>query len=95
MDINKYSFPYSLPHILSAIADATFISLDLEFSGVSNNKTRGGRPGEPEAGRPTLQDRYQETKEAGERFQIMQVGLTCVMEDANNSRRYCSFSPYT
>lgn len=47
------------------------------------SKQGGGGDG---SGKPTLQQRYLETKEAAERYQILQFGLTCVKQDVENGK---------
>lgn len=39
-----------------------------------------------DVGKPSLQQRYLETKEAAERYQILQFGLTCVIQDVENAK---------
>ncbi len=85
MDVDKHSFHSSLLDILTAISKAHFVSIDLELSGISSRQpfkpaTLDGADG----GKQTLQERYEETKEAAERYQILQIGLTCVEEDVDN-----------
>lgn len=74
MEVNRSSFPSAMLDILDAISRAHFVSFDLELSGVASK--RNGGPG-----KPSLQQRYEETKRAAEQFQILQVGLTCVEEN--------------
>lgn len=81
MDITRQSFFYLLPRILSELADCEFVALDLELSGISLRPAQG-RLTKASAGRQTLQQRYEEVKEAAERYQILQLGLTLVKEDA-------------
>ncbi len=82
MDVPRQSFQYYLPRLLSAIADSHFVSFDLEFSGIASKKY--GPPDSAEGGKQTLQQRYEETKEAAERYQVLQIGLTCAWEDPEN-----------
>ncbi|KAF1927303.1 CAF1-domain-containing protein [Didymella exigua CBS 183.55] len=78
MDVTAESFPNDILGLLIHISEAEFVSFDLELSGIPsrlpNRKPRG-------AGRLTLEDRYAETKEGADRYQILQVGLTCVKFD--------------
>ncbi|KAJ4369424.1 hypothetical protein N0V86_009256 [Didymella sp. IMI 355093] len=77
-----HSTPNPSPHdilgLLINISEADFVSFDLELSGIPsrlpNKKPRG-------PGRLTLEDRYAETKEGADRYQILQVGLTCAKFD--------------
>ena len=81
MDITRQSFFYLLPRILNELATCEFVALDLELSGISL-KPNQGRLAKSSAGKQTLQQRYEEVKEAAERYQILQLGLTLVKEDA-------------
>lgn len=82
MEVDRISFYPLLLDILSDLSESHFVAFDLELSGVPSklNRTVDGR------GRPTLQQRYLETKEAAERYQILQIGLTCVQQDVENKR---------
>ncbi|KAK0248125.1 hypothetical protein LTS09_016708 [Friedmanniomyces endolithicus] len=75
MDVDKVSFYPLLLDILTDISEAHFVAVDLELSGVPSKGPNNG------TGKPSLQRRYQETKEAAERYQILQFGLTCVQQD--------------
>jgi poly(A)-specific ribonuclease len=72
MDVDKVAFYPRLLQILEDLSTAHFVSLDFEFSGISSRQPGGGRQ------KQTLQERYAETKEAAERYRILQIGLTCV-----------------
>ena len=81
MDVDCYSFQTLLPSILAAISSSRFVSVDLELSGIpSRHRIRGRRSECNAGGKATLQQRYTEIKAAAERFQILQLGLTCVEE---------------
>jgi poly(A)-specific ribonuclease len=78
MDVDKTSFYPLLLDILTDISTAKFVTIDLELSGIPTK--------DPSAGKPNLQQRYLETKEAAERYQILQIGITCVEEDASSGK---------
>lgn len=82
MDVDAYSYPHQLLGILIAIAEADFVSFDLELTGIPS-RLPGKEPWKPRPNgeRKTLEDRYQETKEAADRYKILQVGLTCAHFD--------------
>lgn len=80
MEVDKPSFYPLLLDILTDISEAHFVAIDLELSGVPSKQVRS------EPGRQTLQQRYVETKEAAERYQILQVGITCVQQDVANNK---------
>jgi poly(A)-specific ribonuclease len=83
MDIRPPEFQTRLPSILDAIASAHFITLDLELSGIPGQQLNRPRAvGEAlTTGKPLLQQRYEETKAAAEKYQVLQFGITCVDEN--------------
>lgn len=91
MDITRHTFPNQLPYLIAAIADAHFVAIDLELSGIPGKQTNRPNPrGNYTDGLPSLQQRYEETKEAAERYQVLQLGITCVGENRDrgtNSQR--------
>ena len=87
MDVKGNNFRGLLPSILKAISQAHFVSFDLELSGIPGRQRGQSRaPGEAESGKQTLQERYEETKKAAEKYQVLQLGLTCVEEDKERGR---------
>lgn len=81
MDVTRRTFPSQLPAIISAIADAHFVAIDLELSGIPTSQANKLRA--YDGGRPSLQERYEENKKAAEKYQILQLGITCVGENLN------------
>jgi poly(A)-specific ribonuclease len=77
MEVDRISFPSELMTILEAISKAHFVAIDFEFSGVVSNIKPNGRV------KQTIQERYAEVKQAAERFQIIQIGITCAREDVD------------
>lgn len=75
MEVDRKSFQSRLLGILTSLSDAHFVSLDLELSGVPSKHPN------PSRHKQTLEERYKEVKEAAERYQVLQVGLTCVEQD--------------
>lgn len=88
MDIGPRNFLNQLPTILNAIAEAHFVAIDLELSGIPTRKPRA--PGE-DIVKPNLQSRYEETKLAAEKYQVLQLGITCVGEDRDKGT-YASYT---
>ena len=76
MDITALTYSCQLPRILDDLATCSFVTIDLEFSGIC--KSYSGPSNRPQ----TLQERYVETKNAAEKYQVLQVGLTTCHEDA-------------
>lgn len=74
MEVDGPSFAEHLVRLLIDVSEADFVSFDLELSGIPSRlpdkKPRG-------AGRLTMDDRYEETREGANRYQILQIGLTC------------------
>ncbi|KAJ5690675.1 hypothetical protein N7462_005067 [Penicillium macrosclerotiorum] len=78
MEITSQSFSSYLPWVLNEISASCFVALDLELSGIALAPSSQG------ARTQTLQQRYEETKAAAEKYQILQVGLTICREDPKN-----------
>ncbi len=81
MEIDHNGFRKELRPILKNIANATFVTIDLEMSGISTRPwfSSGGRS--HNVSKPTLEQQYQEMKSAAETFQVLQIGITCVEVD--------------
>ncbi|CBX97307.1 similar to CAF1 family ribonuclease [Plenodomus lingam JN3] len=78
MEVDAESFPHHLTGLFIHISEADFVAFDLELSGIPSrlpDKPARGR------GRYTLEERYAETKHGADRYQILQVGLTCARFD--------------
>lgn len=88
MEVDQQHFWPKLLPILTAISNASFVTVDVEMSGISTKSrySPGGRFNE--IGKPSLQEQYEETKEAAERYQILQIGLTCVEVDQKNGQSF-------
>lgn len=86
MEVDQQHFWHELLPILKAISTASFVTVDVEMSGISTKSrySPGGRFNE--TGKPSLQQQYEDTKEAAERYQVLQIGLTCVEEDWKNGQ---------
>lgn len=81
MDVSPADFQFKLPAILDAISTAHFVTIDLELSGIPGPQPNRFKPGEALTRKPPLQQRYEETKVAAEKYQVLQFGITCVEED--------------
>ena len=86
MEVTRNNFSRLLPRMLQDIGDCSFVALDFEFSGIFNQKLRPASAYVD--GDLSLQKRYEEVKQAAEEYQILQVGLTLVVEDSQNGWRY-------
>ncbi|CAE7187833.1 hypothetical protein P3342_008824 [Pyrenophora teres f. teres] len=78
MDIDAASFPHHLLGLFVNISEADFVSFDLELSGIPSRIQDKPARG---PGRLTLEERYAETKMGADRYQILQVGITCARFD--------------
>ena len=74
MEVDGPSFAEHLVRLLIDVSEAEFVSFDLELSGIPSRlpdkKPRGPGP-------LTMEDRYEETREGANRYQILQIGMTC------------------
>jgi poly(A)-specific ribonuclease len=86
MEVNNDQFQAQLLPILKQIANAKFVSFDLEMSGISSRSRYGPNPQGHDNGKPTLQKLYDETRAAAEKYQILQVGVTLVEEDREKGK---------
>lgn len=82
MDIDQKHFYPRLLGVLRSMADASYIAIDLEMSGISMRDANTLRP----PGRPNLEAQYADTKAAAERYTILQLGLTCIIPDHKRSK---------
>src|SRR5438067_1125803 len=91
MDVDRQTFYPQLLSILEAIADAHFVAIDLEMSGIAlQRNTQNSRA--LDNSNPELQTQYTQIKAAAEKFHVLQVGITCVCEDRKNG--YYQTRPY-
>lgn len=85
MDVDDVHFWPQLLSILNSISNATFVSIDLEMTGIamkgSRSKDRAGG-----MGKPTLQQFYEEVKQAAEKYSVLQFGITCIEEDRERGK---------
>ena len=82
--------------MLRALATAHFVAVDFELSGIQSKTIHRGKEmgaDKQRARKQTIQQRYEEVKEAAEKYQILQVGLTIVTEDKEKGR--CSVRKVT
>ncbi|KAK0128249.1 hypothetical protein ONS95_000226 [Cadophora gregata] len=81
MEVDQAHFRRQLLPILKNIANATFVTFDLEMSGISTRPKYSAADRSHDVGKPTLQQQYDDMRSAAETFQVLQFGITCVEED--------------
>lgn len=88
MDIDADSYPHQLLGLLIAISEADFVSFDLELTGIPSRLPGKERwkPQPANSDPKTLEDRYQETRVAAGRYQILQAGFTCARFDYSTDK---------
>jgi len=78
MEITSKNFWETLPVVLGNMALASHVSIDLKMTGIySKNTTINWKT--------PLNTIYEKAKEAAERFQIVQFGLTCIFYDKQST----------
>ncbi|KAF7891512.1 uncharacterized protein EAF02_001837 [Botrytis sinoallii] len=92
MEVDKENWQRLLLPILKDIANATFVSFDLEMSGITTRPKHTSQERTHDIGKPSLQQQYEEVKDAAETFQVLQLGITCVEED--REKEYYLAKPY-
>ena len=90
MDVTKAEFPRQIVNIIQHVAESHFIAFDLEFSGVAGRRKV---PQGSKRDKLTLQEMYDDVKEAAEKYQILQVGLTFVKEDQDRGKHLFLLDP--
>ncbi|KAH8595038.1 ribonuclease H-like domain-containing protein [Bisporella sp. PMI_857] len=91
MEVDQYEFKTRLLGILASICNASFISFDLEMSGI-NRRTKEQQNAARNGPKPTLEEHYKGMREATESYQVLQVGICCV-EEVREKRFYLA-RPY-
>ncbi|KAI9641526.1 hypothetical protein NHQ30_010338 [Ciborinia camelliae] len=92
MEVHSDNWKQLLLPILKDIANATFVSFDLEMSGITTRPKHSNQERTYDVGKPSLQQQYEEVKDAAETFQVLQLGITCVEED--REKEYYLARPY-
>jgi poly(A)-specific ribonuclease len=91
MEVTDLNFRSQLLPILRSISGATFVAIDVEMSGISTRRD-GVSDRSRNSGKPNLQQQYEESKEAAEKYQILQLGITCVEEDREKGKLHNSIA---
>lgn len=88
MDVTRNNFMGNLGLMLRALSRAHFVAIDMEFSGIQSKVIHRQKPATSafKSNKQTLQERYEETKVAAERYQVLQIGLTFVREDSESGK---------
>ncbi len=81
MDIDSAHFRQQLLPILKAISGASIITFDLEMSCIATRPKFSAGDRSHNVGKITLQQQYAEMKSAAEKYQVLQIGITCISED--------------
>ncbi|CAD6505427.1 BgTH12-00918 [Blumeria graminis f. sp. triticale] len=81
MDLCQNEFRRQLLDILDQISDATFVTIDLEMSGIATRHKNSSNDRSLDLAKPTLQQQYEEVKSAAETYQMLQMGITIVKEE--------------
>lgn len=81
MEVKQQDFRLQLLPILKNIANAKFVTFDLEMSGITTRPRYGPGDRSQDVGKPSLQQQYEEMRSAAELYQIVQLGITCVEEN--------------
>ena len=80
MEVNRDNFVKELPSILEHLLKSSYISFDMEMSGIHKKAYHVGAANHDE-GKPSMQTLYEGIKGAAEKYQVLQFGMTIVEED--------------
>lgn len=90
MDVSRQDFSAKLNFVLGDIALSHFVTIDLELSGIPRQQTnQPKRDVQGLTGLPTLQERYADIKSAAEKYQVLQLGITCVLKYPEEGKASC------
>lgn len=76
MEVDKTAFWGRALEVIEAISTSHFVAFDLELTGIPTKERSGTKM--------TLEERYLDVKAAAERYQILQIGLTCAEQDLDS-----------
>lgn len=71
MEIDRGNYWQRLPFLLHAISEAEYLSVDLEMSGIATKRANNSVS-------TSIQQLYEDAKEAAQSYNILQFGLTCI-----------------
>ena len=83
MEVSSAKFLSHLASVIPMIADAKFVVIDLEMSGINP-------PSAPRLAKPTMEEVYHRAREATKTFRMLQFGLTCIMQDETDGVKMAS-----
>lgn len=86
MEVTQSHFRQQLLPILKHIANASFVTFDLEMSGISTRPKHSPGDRSHDVSKPSLQKQYDEMRAAAQKFQVLQVGITCVEEEQEKGK---------
>ncbi|KXH59117.1 hypothetical protein CSAL01_05484 [Colletotrichum salicis] len=86
MEVSSENFWRQLPKILLSIAKSDFVAIDLEMTGITNKSSEDGLEN------PTNQQIYESAKKIASKFNIFEMGITCVQHESGNSYKTESYS---
>eukprot|EP00830_Metopus_es_P000994 TRINITY_DN10871_c0_g1_i1.p1 TRINITY_DN10871_c0_g1~~TRINITY_DN10871_c0_g1_i1.p1 ORF type:complete len:522 (-),score=108.22 TRINITY_DN10871_c0_g1_i1:10-1575(-) len=83
MEVNNKNFQEKLPHIITAITNCDFVSVDTEFTGITLSLRDRGHQYD------TMEDRYQKLKFICQNYLSWQLGLTTFRYNAADNNYLC------
>jgi poly(A)-specific ribonuclease len=83
MELKASNLDQSLQRIFEELANSSFVALDLEFSGISTKQSSQQKraPSDKGTHKQSLQQRYEEVRDAANKYQVLQIGMTVVTEN--------------
>jgi hypothetical protein len=90
MEVNRDNFVKELPSILEHLLKSSYISFDMEMSGIHKKAYHVGAANHDE-GKPSMQTLYEGIKGAAEKYQVLQFGMTIVEEDREKGECLATF----
>ncbi|UQC78621.1 uncharacterized protein CLUP02_04098 [Colletotrichum lupini] len=86
MEVSSENFWRQLPNILLSIAKSDFVAIDLEMTGITDKSSAD------HSGNPTNQQIYESAKKIASKFNVFEMGMTCIQSQSDGSYKTETYS---
>jgi poly(A)-specific ribonuclease len=94
MEVNQNEFRAELREILKHASNASYVTFDLEMSGIHQHSRFSPGARGHDNGKPSIQELYDDTKIAAETYQVLQMGITFIEEDREKGKECFNSTPF-
>ncbi|KAK1510439.1 uncharacterized protein CCOS01_15270 [Colletotrichum costaricense] len=86
MEVSSENFWRQLPNILLSIAKSDFVAIDLEMTGITDKSSAD------HSENPTNQQIYESAKKIASKFNVFEMGMTCIQSQSDGSYKTETYS---